>query len=226
MPSKAHMQQRLNEMSSIIAEQAARIEALENEVATILLANAKKTRKTNKVSHSQLNSWECHSLLKKPASRASEDSTEAKCHSVLKKPASRAAEDEIYILPSSTETKCHALLKKPAAEDETLELQSSTEVLTEAERLTRHLLVDIEEWHSLERFRASRLVRNKFGAGCVRLAFRLLAENGIVDVHNQPTRTRNRPVTTIMKRPWSRIDSDPKGRRFLKRLRVNRDAFE
>ena len=58
MPSKADMQQRLNELSSIIAEQAARIEALENEVASNLLAKAKKTKKGNKVSHSQLHSWD------------------------------------------------------------------------------------------------------------------------------------------------------------------------
>ena len=50
-------------------------------------------------------------------------------------------------------------------------------VLSEAERLTRHLLVNIQGWHFLENFKAARLVRNKFSAGCVRLAFDLLAEN-------------------------------------------------
>ena len=62
------------------------------------------------------------------------------------------------------------------------------ECLSEAEKLTRHLLVDIREWHSLENFKAARMVRNRFGADSVRLVFDLLAENGIVDVHNHQNR--------------------------------------
>ena len=101
-------------------------------------------------------------------------------------------------------------------------LPSSTAV---AERLIRHLLVNIRGWHLLENFKAARMVRNRFGADSVRLAFDLLAENGIVDIQHYP-RQRGRALMTIMKRPWSRIESDPKGRRFLKRLQVNRDAFD
>ena len=93
---------------------------------------------------------------------------------------------------------------------------TEVQILTEVERLTRYLLVDIRGWHSLENFRAARLVRNRFGAGCVRLAFDLLAENGIVDIQNHPKRARNRALTTVVKRPWSRIESDTKGRSFLK----------
>ena len=120
----------------------------------------------------------------------------------------------------------HSALYKTAltaGEDEIVGLQSPTAVLSEAESLTRHLLVDNRGWHSLECFRASRLVRNKFTAHCVRLAFDLLADNNIVDIQSFP-RSRGRALRTIRKRPWSRIESDSNGRRFLKRLRVNRDV--
>ena len=117
MPSKADMQQRLNELSSIVDEQAAQIEALEKRAACAEeeLAKAKRTKKGNEVSHSQ---------------------------------------------PQSLQTA----------------------VLSEAERLTRHLLVDSRRWDILECFRASRMVKDRFSAGCVRIAFDLLAENVTVDL--------------------------------------------
>ena len=149
-------------LSSIIADQAAQIEALEKRAACAEeeLPKAKRTKKGNEVSHCQ---------------------------------------------PQS----------------------SQTAVLCEAERLSRHLLVEIRGWRSLESFKTLRLVRKtSFRVDSVRLGFSLLAENGIVDIQIHPKRARNRALTTVVKRPWSRIESDTKGVSFLTRLQVNRDAFD
>ena len=100
--------------------------------------------------------------------------------------------------------------------------------LSEPESLARCLLVDFRGWHELNRFVLSRRLRNKTSASNSCDAFALLHSNGVVERTLSPQR-RGMPKEVITKRSWLAIESDHSDKnptRFLKKLRVNRDAFE
>ena len=93
--------------------------------------------------------------------------------------------------------------------------------------MARHLLVDMRGWKELVNFAVARKVRNTYSSDIVHQTFKILSDNGIVDLTTS-RRRRNRTMMIIKKRSWSAIQSDESEnpRNLLKRLRVNRDAFD
>ena len=124
----------------------------------------------------------------------------------------------------------HAALYRAAPtalEDQVPLAPSSNTGLDAAERLAKYLLAEYRGWTELEKFAVARTVRNKFTATDVKQCFELLKEKNIVELQILQ-RTRGPAQLSIRKRSWEQITSDESGvaRTFLKKLRVNRDAFE
>ena len=106
-------------------------------------------------------------------------------------------------------------------------LPSSSAILNEEEKLARHILVDCRGWQELDNRAVARRVRNNYHADVVRRAFHLLADGGIVSAVTKRSR-RGFPTVRITKRSWDAIQhgESEQARILLKRLRVNRDAFD
>ena len=101
--------------------------------------------------------------------------------------------------------------------------------LCRVERLVQFLLVDSRwpRWEKLDKFTASRRLRNKYTADDVKKAFEMLRDKGIVE-YEVLRRPRGMHNVVIQKRAWSQITAHECGEaaRFLRKLGVHRDAFE